>query len=177
MPTVIQKWVCDLSFMQQSVLLTCIRGCDGLPKRHVSKFVLRWLRRCIMLSAFDGVALTDPHDQRGGNFTGPIPKNTVLSDLFQQYLDDVDGVPHHFHLHLMHAAEVIGYKHPDRLTRGEWKSFYEKLARDAHLHPETEQQLDYRLGDSQQQWQEVGGEVLVDREKINPDPGHIRHGL
>jgi len=43
--------------MQQSVLLTAVRGPDGLPKYHSSKYLLRWYRRCILLSAMDGRVL------------------------------------------------------------------------------------------------------------------------
>ena len=35
--SVTQFWVHELTFMQQSVLLTAIRGPDGLPKDHISK--------------------------------------------------------------------------------------------------------------------------------------------
>lgn len=162
--SVLQEWVEGLSFMQQSVLLTCIRGCDGLPKRHVSKFILRWFRRCIiMLSAFDKCVLTDPHDPRGGNFTGPIPKDRTLKDIAEEYLQSVDEVPHHFHMHLVHAAEIIGYKHPDANISGWWRTFYETCARDCHMRPETEEHMEYRLGDVQHQWQRAGGERLLDR--------------
>lgn len=163
MPSVMQEWVNDLTFMQQSVIITAIRGCDGLPKIHVSKYVLRWFRRCVLLSAFDKCVLTDPHDQRGGNFTGPLPSDVTFQDICAQYVKDVDCVPHHFHLHLMHASEILGYKHPNIEIRKEWRAFYEKLVCDMHLTPETEAQLDFRLGDSKAQWQKVGGEELLDR--------------
>jgi len=41
-----------------------------------------------------------------------------IDKALKEYLYSVDEVPHHFHLHLMHAAEILGYKHPDKLTRG-----------------------------------------------------------
>lgn len=161
MPSVMLDWVSNLSYMQQSVLITAVRGADGIPKTHVSKYLLRWLRRCIMLSAFDRVALmTDPHDTRGGNFTGPIPRGKTLEMLAEEYFTDHDGVPHHFHLHLIHAAEILGYKHPINQTRLFWFQFYYKAARDMHMTPETEEELDFRLGDNIGQWQQVGGEVL-----------------
>lgn len=158
--SVLQTWVETLTLMQQSVLLTAIRGCDGLSKRHVSKYLLRWLRRCVLYSAFDRRMLTDPHDPRGGNFTGPIPEDMTLEDLAGAYLGNIDEVPHHFHLHLVHAAEILGYKHPLTSARAFWRGFYERAARDMHLGPETEEQLDARLGDNQAQWQAAGGEHL-----------------
>jgi hypothetical protein len=167
MASVLQPWVEKLTFMQQSVLLTAIRGADGLEKRHPSKYVLRWLRRCILYSAFDAAVIEDPYDPRGGNFTGPIPekyKSTIA--LFDEYFDSHDEVPHHFHMHLVHASEVLAYKHPNKDIARNWEWFYKKAARDLHMHLETAQEMDYRLGDSQGQWQKVGGEVLdIRREK------------
>ena len=34
---VLQDWLCDLTLMQQSVVISAIRGCDGVPKRHKAK--------------------------------------------------------------------------------------------------------------------------------------------
>jgi hypothetical protein len=119
--SILQDWVSGLTFMQQSVLLTAIRGCDGLPKYHVSKFLLRWFRRCILYSAFQGKVMTDPFTKDGGNFLGviPAPEGHNLNDwspldqMAKEYLKSVDEIPHHFHLHVVHAAEILGYKHPD----------------------------------------------------------------
>lgn len=157
---VVQTWVCSLTMMQQSVLLSCIRGADGLPKRHVSKFVLRWYRRCILLSAMDKRAITDPYDGGGGNFTGPIPREMTVEGLFAAYLDSHDEVPHHFHMHLVHAVEILGYKHPNAEIRRQWFEFYQRCARDLHMRTESETEMDFRLGDNKAQWQAAGGEVL-----------------
>lgn len=69
--SVTQEWCNSLPFMQQSVLLTAVRGPDGLPKYHPSKYLLRWFRRCLLLSAMDGRVLVDPCEPNGGSFTGP----------------------------------------------------------------------------------------------------------
>ena len=68
---VTQRWCNRLPFMQQSVLMTAVRGPDGLPKYHPSKYLLRWFRRCLLLSAMDGRVLPDPAESNGGSFTGP----------------------------------------------------------------------------------------------------------
>ena len=155
--SVLQSWVESLTFMQQSVLISAIRGPDTLAKFHVSKYLLRWFRRCILLSAFDRCALTDPHDQRGGSFTGPIEAGS-LDEIGTAYLRSVDEVPLHFHLHLVHAVEILGYKHPDSTIREWWLEFYLAAVRDMHLHPESEEELDRRLGDNLEQWQLLGGD-------------------
>lgn len=81
MSSVLQPWVEDLSMMQQSVLLTAVRGPDALPKYHPSKFLLRWYRRCTLLSAMDGCVLADPVSENGGSFTGPSVVRTETYNL------------------------------------------------------------------------------------------------
>lgn len=159
MSNVLQGWVSDLPMMQQTVLLTAVRGPDGLPKYHSTKFVLRWYRRCILLSAMDGKVLTDPADMGGGSFTGPsapvdcdILWCEPMDDRVTDYLRSLDEVPHHFQMHLMHAVEILGYKHPDDRIRAWWHGVYLRLVHDMHLWPESEKQLDARLGDDRAGW-------------------------
>jgi hypothetical protein len=154
---VMQKWVESLPLMQQSVLITAVRGGDTLPKYHVSKYLIRWYRRCVMLSAFDKCVLSDPHDPRGGSFTGPIGEIS-LDELASNYLSCIDELPLHFHMHLVHAAEILGYKHPGAEIRKWWYEFYLAAVRDLHLEPESEEKLDGRLGDNLEQWKRLGGE-------------------
>jgi hypothetical protein len=162
-PSVLQEWVQDLSFMQQATLLTAVRGCDGLAKYHVSKFLVRWLRRCILISAFKKKVLENPWEDDGGNFTGKLPQDRFKSvpDLFKQYLANIDDVPHHFHMHIVHAAEILGYMHPDPEIRASWEQFYYDCCRDLHMNPESKTQLLIRLGDSKKQWLELGREEIV----------------
>lgn len=158
--SVLQPWVSTIPRMQQTVLLTAIRGPDGLPKYGPTKMLLRWFRRCVLLSAMDGRALLDPIEPNGGSFTGPSldkpDDEDHWSDRMQVhihgYLQGMDGTPHHFALHFMHAVEILGYKHPDAVIRHFWRRLYERLAHDMHLWPETEQQLDERLGDTRSGW-------------------------
>lgn len=183
--SVLQDWVAELSFMQQSVLLTAVRGPDGLPKYHTVKWLLRWYRRCVLRSSFLGVVISNPVESDGGSFLGPslgssaqgfpaVPFDddscdylytveewdAYLAEHWQEgmtarataYVAALDEVPHHFQLHLMHAAEIVGYKHPDAEIRAWWRGFYLRLAHDLHLWPETAEQLDSRLGDSREGW-------------------------
>jgi hypothetical protein len=153
---VMQEWVESLTLMQQTVLITAVRGPDTLPKFHPAKYLLRWFRRCILYSAFDRCVLSDPRDPRGGSFTGPI-ESSSLDDLASGYLRSLDEIPLHFHMHLLHASEILGYKHPDPGIRKWWNSFYRAAVRDLHLTPEPEEDLDKRLGDNLEMWQRMGG--------------------
>ncbi len=162
--SVLQDWVTELPMMQQTVLLTAVRGPDGLRKYHPTKYLLRWYRRCILLSALDGKVLEDPIEPNGGSFTGPscvhrIPTVAIaddwpgqMDDHVTEYLRSLDEVPLHFHLHLMHAVQILGYKHPNQQTRDWWRHVYNRLVHDMHLWPETEEQLDARLGDNREGW-------------------------
>lgn len=156
---VMQEWTGGLSMMQQTVLLTAIRGPDGVPKYHRSKYLLRWFRRCILLSAIDGRVLTDPLDPSGGSFTGPSLDGEAV-DCWEDrmlahvnvYIQDLDAIPHHFQLHFLHACEILGYKHPDLAIRFFWCRLYERLVADLHLHCESEREMDGRLGDTRAGW-------------------------
>ncbi|WP_208663154.1 hypothetical protein [Sphingomonas aquatilis] len=172
MTTVLQPWVSSLTLMQQTVLLTAIRGPDGTPKYGPSKMLVRWYRRCVLLSAMDRRILKTPHEQGGGSFTGPsffataVDHRTgwqvAMDDLVSSYLRELDALPHHFQLHFLHAAQILGYKHPDNLIRCWWNCTYERLVHDMHLWPETEEQMDRRLGDDRDQWLERNDVATID---------------
>lgn len=149
--------------MQQTVLLTAIRGPDGMPKYGPCKMLLRWYRRCIVLSAMDGAIIDNPYSMTGGSFTGPSLPNDwdgdddwqpAMDEVVSGYIKGVDAVPMHFHLHLMHAVEILGYKYPGKKIREWWNAVYVRLVNDLHLHPETEAELDKRLGDTREGWLE-----------------------
>lgn len=168
-----QEWVLRIPMMQQSVLFAAIRAPDGLRKDHPIKVLMRWFRRCTLLSAFDKRALTDPFEPGGGSFTGPfehhhavaafpglnIPPSmwgTVRQNYFDEmrkvYLRHVDEMPHHFQLHFMHAAQIVGVHHSNADIRSWWWDFYLMIVNDAHLHPESPSEMNQRLSDNCDAW-------------------------
>ena len=70
------------------------------------------------------------------------------------YLRELDAIPHHFQLHLLHASEILGYKHPDLIIHHWWFSVYRALVEDMHLYPETQEEMDKRLSDNEDAWRE-----------------------
>lgn len=116
----------------QSVLITACRGPDGIRKDHPVKVLIRFLRRSFLICAFDGKVRWSPYDPGGGSFTGPLHlrnpnggedhpyEHGHIDKFIEIYLRHVDELPHHFQLHLMHAAEILGYKHPDDDVRRFW---------------------------------------------------------
>jgi len=171
-----QEWVLQIPFMQQSVLFAAVRAPDGIRKNHPVKVLLRWYRRCVLLSAFDQRALIDPFSPGGGSFTGPYRRHHAIAsgvllaensewwqndhtvrwqclDLERKvYLEHVDELPHHFQLHFMHAAQIVGVHHSDPQTAKWWREFYEMIVNDAHLHPETDAEMNRRLSDDRDEW-------------------------
>lgn len=150
-PSVLQDWVCGLTFMQQSVLMTAIRAADNLPKTHPAKLLPRWLRRCILLCAFEKIVHKTADDPCPGKFTGAVHD---IDRVAREYLVNVDELPHHYHLHVVHAAEIIGHKHPDKAIADWWFNFYLSAVNDMHMNPETKEEMEYRLGDVASQWKE-----------------------
>lgn len=135
MPSVLQSWVEHLGLRHQGVLMSCVRGCDGVLKEDATKALVHCLRS-ILLNSFD-----------------PNPSSFIeyvdyaeLGRRMTAVLKNHDHHPIHYITHLMHGSEIIGYKHPDSEMRKRWCWFYVKLAGCFHLNPETEKQLDARLG-------------------------------
>lgn len=152
MKSVLQDWVQELSFMQQSVLICAIRGEDGKLKHDPAKPIHRYLRRCVLMSAFDGKALWGTHDPGGGSFTGPMPENMNFEQACTWFLDARDGMALHYYMHFTHAVEILGYKHPDALVSARWFNFYSRLVNALHLRGELEADLDDRLSDKREGW-------------------------
>lgn len=134
---VIQDWVLRLGLRHQGVLMTAVRGLDTSPKEDPVKALVRVLRGAF-LNCFCG----DPAKARS------FIETVEPRELFQRMkavTSSFDHLPTHYLLHLMHAAEVIGYKHPDETIRGMWFGFYNTMCHKLHLNRETEEQLDARL--------------------------------
>jgi hypothetical protein len=165
--SVMQEWTFELPMMQQTVLLTAIRGPDGQPKYGAVKFLLRWYRRCVLLSAMDGKTLETPYDNNGGSFTGPSltgivdPWEPDMDLLVDDYLRSLDALPHHFQMHFMHAVEILGYKHPVERVQSWWRKVYLRLVNDMHVHPETIDEMNERLGDNRSGWLKRADQATV----------------
>lgn len=151
-----QDWVSELPIMQQSVLFAAIRNADGVAKKHKSKGLLRWYRRCILLSAFDGKALTNPNEPGGGSFTGTLSNDDndiwTLEQAADYFIDSRDEMTLHYFAHAMHAFEIVGYHHPDKEIAFFWSSLYVRMAHALHLYPELPDALNERLGDNEAGW-------------------------
>lgn len=154
---VFQDWLFDLTMQQQSVMVLGCRGPDGIAKFHQTKLLVARYRATVLKAAYLGRAMSiDEGDNTTFmtliNFSIDGQWNTIVRAFF----DHVDELPHHYYMHLMHGAQIAGYKHPDALFRRRWLDFYFDCCHDLHLHPETEKQMDSRLGDwDRKYWNEA----------------------
>lgn len=123
----------------QALLTTAMRGPDENSKHNAAKAIIRYLRGIVLKPAGDWRRKND-NDFMWGEY-----------DLFEKWAgtfwSDHDEYPHHFIMHLVHCAQVVGYKHPDQKIRVKWKAFYYLACLSFHMRPETESNMDNRLND------------------------------
>lgn len=137
--SVLHKWVCTLTFQMQALLLTAMRGPDENNKYNAAKGIIRYLRGVVIKPAGNWEEKND-NDFMWGAYQHFQP----VADEFWR---DHDEYPHHFIMHLVHCAEVVGYKHPNRTIAQFWENFYRDACHAFHMNPETEDELDRRLND------------------------------
>jgi len=81
----------------------------------------------------NGPWLTDPYTSKIRRALRELPVNAL------------DHYPIHFVMHFIHAAEIVGYCHPNLDHQLVWKDFYEAACRRMHVNPETIGELNARL--------------------------------
>lgn len=142
--SVLHDWVHTLPFQQQALLMTGMRGPDGHDKHCHAKAIVRFLRGAVLKPAGDWNG-TNNNDFMWGQYK--YLHVEIFEQLSQAFFDDHDAYPHHFLMHLIHCAEVVGYKHPDNEVRSYWLEFYMAACDSFHMYPETMEQMDDRLND------------------------------
>jgi len=136
--SVVQSWIAErLSFKQQAVVLSALRGCDGIAKEDTSKSLTRAFRGSILNPA------EDYHPTK--SFMGLDPD---LATKVDQFVEHTDHYPVHWVFHFAHACEIVGYKHPNEEVADFWRDIYERIVWGFHLITEPEHQCDYRLRDN-----------------------------
>lgn len=133
--SVVQKWLSDLPWKQQTVVLTALRGSDGAPKNDPSKLFVRKLRATILYTP-------DKYNSYMDYDFDIEPARHYIADFFR---GDIDACPIHWLLHFLFAAEIIGYKCPDVDKSNFWMEFYTAGVSALHLNPESLDQLNKRL--------------------------------
>lgn len=134
MKSVLQDWVMCMGLRQQGSLLSAIRGCDTVPKYHITKQLVRAIRA----DALNGFSSN--------------PKTFIvycdyseLIDIIPHFLDGMDELPSHYLSHLMHGIEILAFYHPKQERRDIWHMYYLRICKRWHVNPETKEQLEIRL--------------------------------
>jgi len=148
---VFQDWLfsSELTMQMQSVLILACRGPDSIAKFHPAKLLVARYRASVLKAAYSGRALRPGEGEATTFMTmeGVDHIETWEDNILRAWFEHVDEIPHHYIMHLMHGAQIIGYKHPDSLYRSRWMEFYLRSCHDLHLHAETEHDMDRRLCD------------------------------
>ena len=135
---VVLGWVSKCTLKQQTVLLSAIRGCDGVAKNDISKKFVRKYRNVILKDA------------------APLPEKSEVSFMMDAVTDEdikiflkqPDVYPLHWLMHFIHAIEIIGYNHPDSEVSSFWLTLYMDMCNMLHVNPESKEQNDERLKDN-----------------------------
>lgn len=142
MGSVLQDWVMELPLREQGTLLTSVRGCDLEPKEWTAEGVVDSPGRRI--TAFVRWCFMNPADPREVDVPGAFFQ-TQPPDPFHQ--SAFGHLPLHWYSHVMHALEVIGWRHPDRGTANLALGLYVAMATGLHLRPETRDRMIERLSE------------------------------
>lgn len=137
MKSVLQDWVTTMGLRQQGTLLSGLRGCDTVPKHHVTKILIRALR-ADCLNCFCG-------DATKASSYIMFLSHAEMVDLLPMVLDAQDELPAHYVSHFIHAIEILAFHHPDLNRRSIWNQYYLRLCKRWHMHPETPEDLARRL--------------------------------
>ena len=137
---ILQDWVLNLPGLRhQGVLICAIRGCDTAPKDDVSKSLARCLREVVLNAFVDDSA-------KAKTFIEKVSDEVLLLRM-RVFLYSLDQYPLHYVMHVIHAAEIIGYFYQgeNEITSLRWAQFYGNACGKLHLYPETKEQLNTRL--------------------------------
>lgn len=111
-----------------------------MPKEGVAiKDVVKMIRRAVLRPA-------DPEWQSNPFDTFFAPEYVSIRGAHAQSLKDHDSVPHHCLMHLIHALQVLSWKHPHQGVRALSKSMYHDWCDAFHMGPESYIDFCRRLG-------------------------------
>lgn len=138
--SVLQDWVMSLPRREQGTLLTCVRGCDLTPKMPLDSLERRLVSalRCAFMNPADPREV----DVEPGSFFSSAPPDPTTWKA-----SELGHYPLHWFSHVMHSAEILGYRHPDHDASSVWYAIYKKLAHSLHLKHETFDEMVERLGE------------------------------
>lgn len=140
--SVLQDWVIELPLREQGTLLTAVRGCDVEPKQWTpTGFSDSPGRR---LTAFIRYCFMNPADPREVDIPGAFFQSNPPSPFRPS---EFGHLPQHWYAHVMHALEVIAYRHPDVNIADQALEMYCKMVDNLHLNVESADRMVGRLSE------------------------------
>lgn len=128
----------ELPLREQGTLLTVVRGCDVMPKYPLDSMARR-------LVAALRYTFLNPADERE---VDAEPGTFMSRQLpFKFKWSEFGHLPWHWLSHVIHAIEVIAYRHPDYDTRQLFLALYLNAVRSFHMNPETREQFIARMSE------------------------------
>jgi hypothetical protein len=146
--SILQDWVMELPLREQGTLIVATRGCDTAPKFPLDspeRKLVAYIRGTVLVP-FDEREV----DRESGSFMSRIPPTDFKPSCVGHY-------PLHWVTHIMHALEVIGYRHPSLEIGGRCHLLYRDFCYSLHLRAESKQEMIVRLSEDRI----AKGEVLL----------------
>lgn len=119
MLTVLQSWVSELSFKNQTLLLSAIRGPDGVGKSNKVKDVLKYYRAAVLKEA----------DVLSGFMSSERPTEEIVD----KFVKDIEEYPLHWVMHFYRATAIVAIYNNEQPMF--WQDLYVRLAKRLHLRP------------------------------------------
>lgn len=135
MPSVLQPWLEKIPIRMQSTLVLGLRGPDTHVAPHV-KTIGRWLR---------GLAFKPGNPDNVKEFMRLEPPERIVEK--GPTAKELEFCTQHYYSHLMHACEVVGYRHPDADVRNHAWLLFRDMAACMHLPIESRESFEDRLCD------------------------------
>ena len=135
MRSVLQDWVMELPLREQGTLMTAVRGCDLTPKYPLDS------QERQLVAAIRGAFMV-PADPREMDVVGGFMRSSPPANFKPSCLGHY---PHHWVMHVLHAVEVIAYRHPDTAVWYIWMPIYHSIVQSLHLNVETFEQFEQRM--------------------------------
>jgi len=130
--SVLQRWLEDIPLRMQSTLVLGLRGPDTHTCPKV-KAISRWLR---------GLTFKPGNPTNVAEFMGHLPPRIEEKG---QTAKELEFCSQHFYSHLMHALEVVGYRHPNRVLGEYALLLFMDMCSLMHLPVESEADFEERL--------------------------------
>lgn len=137
-PSIIQPWAAALGLRHQGVLLAAVRGPDGILKDDPIKHLQRYYRGVLLVSHSGDAA-------KAASFMYAMNEEH-FAHACADVIRSMDHYNVHYLLHFIHAVEIAGYKAGAENYGPLWRDLYLSFTKKLHVNPETEAELDARLG-------------------------------